>query len=181
MSAVAIEKSSSTNAGIIRTAPAPIIAAARPTCPAFSDSSARASANSLPTSLASCAIASPNSSGIERSVGEFIAIALARCAARIGRRIAGLRTALGGTLQKPHDAESGKNRDPKKRRGLPAGERLRVLHQIVQVSIPNTFGNFINLPGCLADVRPGDWKFRVEFTRGASHGFGESADILSAR
>jgi hypothetical protein len=86
MRAVAAANSSSTRAGIIATAPAPIIAAARPTCPAFSDISARASANSLPTSLASCAMASPKSSGIERSVGEGIAITPICCAMRCGRR-----------------------------------------------------------------------------------------------
>ena len=53
---------------------------------AFSESSARASANSLPTNFANCPTASLKSSGIERLPGEIIAIPLA------AGRLARLRT-----------------------------------------------------------------------------------------
>src|SRR5258707_1704255 len=178
MRAAAAANSSSTRAGIITTAPAPIIAAARPTCSAFSDISARASANSLPTSLASCAIASPKSSGIERSVGEVIAITLTRCAARRGSRISGLRVAFRGAMQESHHAEPGEDRDSKERRGLPAGKRLRVAHQIIKVAVHDALGEGIDLLGRLTDICAGDWKIRVEFAGGAPHGFSDSTDIL---
>jgi hypothetical protein len=137
MRAVAAANSSSTRACIIATAPAPIIAAARPTCPAFSDISARASANSLPTSLASCAMASPKS--IERSVGEGIAITLICCAMRCGRRATELRAVFCGTLQKSRDAEPGELGDPHERRGLPSGGVGKGGHTIarcVRVGLP---------------------------------------------
>src|SRR6478735_3708046 len=53
ISAAAAANSNRTSAGIMITAPAPIIAPALPACPAFSDNSARATANSFPISFAS--------------------------------------------------------------------------------------------------------------------------------
>src|ERR1700712_5406960 len=173
MRAAAAANNSSTRAGIMTTTPAPIIAAARPTCPAFSEISARASANSLPTNLASCAMASPKSSGIERSVCEVIAIALIRCASRCRRRAAVCRT-----LQETHDAKPCEYCDSQKCGGLPSGERLCAAHQIIEVAIPNTFGNAVDLFGRLADISAGDWKIGVELTRGAAHRIGKSANIL---
>src|SRR3954452_10625938 len=72
------------------TAPAPIIAPARPTCASLSIVSAFASSISLPSSLASWAKASLTRSGMERLLAEFIAISLVVALRPIGAVAAAL-------------------------------------------------------------------------------------------
>src|SRR5882757_4035462 len=172
-------------------APAPISAAARPTWAALSASSARARSNSLPTSLASCPKASLTRSGIERLLGELIAIPHI---VRIGsnRRIwckssaAGmvhLRRSAGAvrrTLQEPHGAEPCEHRQPQERRRLTPGECLRAADEVAEIAGLDLVGDAFDLRCRLADVGACDRKIVVEFPRGAAHGVGQVADVVGA-
>src|ERR1043166_762167 len=145
---------SMTSAGIINTAPAPISAEARATCAALLASSARASSNSLPISLASWLTASPSRSGIERLLAEAIAIALvAGLATRVAGRAAActvIAPAVMDTyvellasgcvrraLQEAHRAKSGENSQTEERGRLPARKILGLAQQVVEVSGPD--------------------------------------------
>src|SRR3954462_1017777 len=141
---------STTSAGIISTAPAPISAEARATCAALSASSARASANSLPISLASWLTASPSKSGIERLLAEAITVPfVSSAAARIARCAPGAGIAgavmhahvellavrsFRRTLQKAHSAKAGEHRKAEERGRLTAGEVLGLTDKIVEIS-----------------------------------------------
>src|SRR3954454_4107374 len=135
-----------TSAGIISTAPAPISADARATCAALSASSARASANSLPISLASWVTASPSKSGIDRLFAECIAISFVAAPATgvtggaAGRAVvagvvldAHVKLLAGGcfrrTLQEAHRPKTGEDGKPKERGRLPARKILRFAQQ----------------------------------------------------
>src|SRR3979411_266536 len=162
-----------TNAGNRTIAPTPIIAAARPAWLAFSDSSARASSNSLLTSLASCPTASLKSSGIDRLTGEFIAISLAGHVRAIlpaigigaARVAAGKSVSAGLTrlrycrfgiicrsFQKAYHAKTGKHRHAEERGRLPARKGLRARYQILEVAGSDRVGNVLDLRRRLADV-----------------------------
>src|SRR5437763_11551697 len=181
-------KSRTTSAGIRITAPAPIIAAARPAWLALSESSARASSNSLPTSLANCPTASLNSSGIDRLSGELIAISLSsriRSASGIqitGPAPAGLTVvgALRRTLQKTNESETGKHGHSQKRGWLPPRKGLRALQQIVEVSVPDRVGNHFNLRRRLSDVSPGNRQVVVELACCPAHRIRKASDVFGA-
>src|SRR4051794_17361958 len=155
------------------TAPAPIIAPARPTCASLSIISAFASSISLPSSLASWAKASLTSSGIERLLAEFIAIppvvglrlvaaataapVSAAAAAVIGhvREIRGAAScgrSLGRALQEAHHGEAGEHRHPQERRRLTTRKGLDLLHQVFEVAVPDRVRNVLDLRGGFAHI-----------------------------
>src|SRR5437868_423060 len=188
---------STTSAGIISTAPAPISAEARATCAALSASSARASANSLPISLASWLTASPSRSGIERLLAEAIAIALiaglATCVAGRGAACTVIAPAVvdtyvkllagrcvGRTLQEAHRAKAGENSQTKERGRLPPRKILGFTQQVVEVAGPDGVRHRFDLGGGLADIGAGNRQILVELPRSAPHGIGNAADIFGA-
>src|SRR4051794_18155002 len=142
------------SAGIRIIAPAPIIAAPRPTWPTFSESSVRTSSNSLPMSLANCAIASLKSSGIDRLFSDFIAITLriearlihGACRKFISTRLCLLPlVGLGRTLHEPYRTEAGEHGHAQKCGGLAARKRLGLAHEIVEVTAPDLVRDPFNL------------------------------------
>src|SRR5882757_2734480 len=165
------------------TAPAPIIAAARPAWPAFSDSSARASANSFPISFASWPTASLNSSGIERSVREVIAVpSVVYCGGAASRSRCSRTRALvtGGTLEKANGSKTRQDRQPEEGRGLTPRKALRVPHHIIQIAVANMIGNSLDLGGGLPDVGARYREIRVELPCRTPHCICQAADVFRA-
>src|SRR4030081_1113511 len=182
------------------TAPAPIMPAARPAWLAFSDSSALASANSLPTSFASWPTASLRRSGIDRLLGEAIAVSLvdgmatSRVHARsavaahpvaaraVAAHFAGPTASrcFRRTLQKPHSPEPGQHCHSKKCSRLPTCEALCAAYEIVEVSVPDRIGDALDLRSRLADVSSCYRQVVVKLAGCAAHRVRKTADIFGA-
>src|SRR6202022_2370421 len=148
-----------------------ILAAAGPAWFAFSDSSARARSNSLPTSLASCPTASLKSSGIDRLLCEFIAIpcvimrpvnASPRIAAATRHMRVRTFDVACRTFQEPHDAEAGQHGHSEKCGRLPSRKGLGPSHKIFKVPGPDCIGHAFDLRRRLPDISAGDRKVAIE-------------------
>src|SRR6201991_143484 len=138
-------------------APAPISAA-------LSGSSARARSNSLPTSFASCPNASLTRSGIERLLGELIAISsvirirsvrLVIWCKSSAATMDLLRSSVGTvrrTLQEPYRAEPCEHRQTQKRRRLAPGEGLRAADEVAEIAGLDLVGDAFDLRRRLADI-----------------------------
>src|SRR3981081_738663 len=178
---------------------APIMPSARPAWLAFSDSSALASANSLPTSFASWPTASLRRSGIDRLLGEAIAISLIDgmatsrvhprsavaahpVAARAVAHFAGPTASrcFRRTLQKPDSPEPGQHCHSKKCSRLPTREALCAAYEIVEVSVPDRIGDALDLRSRLADVSSCNRQVVVELAGCAAHRVRKTADIFGA-
>src|SRR5947209_13617690 len=188
------------------TAPAPIIAPARPTWASLSIISALASSISLPSSFASWAKASLTSSGMERLLAEFIAISPvlglrpvagatghaatgaapggAAAAAAIGIvgeiRRAGICRALGGALQETHHGKADQHRYAEECGRLTTRKRLHLLHQVLEVAVPDRVGDVVDLRGGFPHIAAGDGNVVVELPRRAAQRVGKIADIFGA-
>src|SRR6478752_129180 len=199
INAAATANNSTTRAGIMMTAPAPISADARAAFCAFSLSSARANSNSLPISLANWPTASLNSSGIDRLVCKAIAIPLVDrlttaaltahgVAAHVSavpcvRALAHLGCAAGSgrrTFQEAHEPEARQHRQAEESGRLAASEVLRATDEILELAILARVGNAFDLRSRLADIGPGNRQIIVELAGGAPHRVGKVADIFSA-